>query len=448
MLSLASCKKDENYTSYFGGEVINPRVPYILFSRGNKVVDTIPLDKDNHFLIKFDSLTPGMYSFKHDPDYQYVYFDKNDSIMVTIDTDDFDRSIVFSGRGERKNNFMMEQFMLNESDRNKSYDIYNLDFKPFIKTIDSTYALRKAFYEKNKKEIKWSAGFDFYAKSRMDFSYVVRKEYYPYIHTRRTGREVTSSLPRDYYNYRKSINFNDPRLSAFSPFMRYLTGMLNNMAITRNIIKGSLQEDALRDNIQKLNLVDSIFSNQSIKNEILNNIAFNYLLEDQNILNNQKFLDRYLQLSTDNGSGNEIRKIGEAIKQLKPGSRLPVVALVDLNKKAYSLDEDIDKETVIFFWTSCARAHLDNVYNRVKNLKAAHPNVNFIAVNVDNEAEWRRVMASNPFAYGQQVRAVNQHEIKDKWVFTKINRTIILNPDGTIKNAFTDLLDAKFADNL
>jgi hypothetical protein len=127
---------------------------------------------------------------------------------------------------------------------------------------------------------------------------------------------------------------------------------------------------------------------------------------------------------------------------------LPAVKLVDVNNNAFNVAEESDKETVIFFWTSCARAHLEKVYKRVEELKAVHPNVNFIAINVDKDAEWKKVMAKNPFLHGEQLRAVDYHELKDKWVFTVISRTIILNPDVTIKNAFTNLSDAKFEENL
>ena len=118
LMCLTSCNKDDNdYTAYFGGEIKDPLVPYVLFSKDNKVIDTIPLDANNRFFVKFDSLTPGLYNFKHEPDYQYVYFDKNDSLMVSLNTTDFDQSVVFSGRGERKNNFMMELFLAHEEDR-------------------------------------------------------------------------------------------------------------------------------------------------------------------------------------------------------------------------------------------------------------------------------------------------------------------------------------------
>jgi peroxiredoxin len=447
-LSFASCSNKEGYTAYFGGQVTNARVPYILFSKADKVLDTIVLDKNNRFSVKFDSLTPGMYSFKYDTDYQYVYFDKNDSIVVNFDSDDFDHTVVFSGRGERKNNFMVELYTLNESDRYNAYDLYDLHYKQFITKIDSVYAARKAFYNKSRKDIEWSEDFDFYARARTDFSYFSRKEYYPYIHARRTGENIKSMLPSDYYSFRKKINFNDKRLVTFSPFLRYLNSMLNNMAITRNYKGGNLKEDALKNNIDKLNIADSIFKDPAAKNDVLNSIAFNYLLEDQNILNNQKFLERYMQLSTDDSKDNEIRKIGAASKNLKEGGKLPEVKLVDVNNKPVDLAEGTDKQTVIFFWTSCARTHLENVYEHVEMLKQKHPDVHFVAVNVDKDTEWKRVMAQQPFTLGTQLRALDFRELKDKWVFTKINRTIILNPDGTIKKPFTDILDPKFGSEL
>ena len=82
---------------------------------------------------KFDSLTPGLYTFKHHPEYQYVYFDKNDSLMLRVNTFDFDNSIVYCGRGDEKNNFLMELFLKNDADRSLMYDKFDKDVKSFIK---------------------------------------------------------------------------------------------------------------------------------------------------------------------------------------------------------------------------------------------------------------------------------------------------------------------------
>ncbi|HQX05092.1 MAG TPA: hypothetical protein PKZ44_13330, partial [Flavobacterium sp.] len=103
--------KDDNFTAYFGGEVINPKSNFVLFLKDDVVIDTIYLDNKNRFIQKFDSLAPGLYTFKHEPEYQYVYFDKNDSLMVRINSMEFDESIVFCGRGDEKNNFLMELYL-------------------------------------------------------------------------------------------------------------------------------------------------------------------------------------------------------------------------------------------------------------------------------------------------------------------------------------------------
>ena len=89
LVSLTSCNKafnGDDFTAYFGGEILNPNKPYILFCKDDVVLDTIKLNKDNTFFIKFDSLKPGLYTFKNTPEYQYVYFDKNDSIMDLLRT--------------------------------------------------------------------------------------------------------------------------------------------------------------------------------------------------------------------------------------------------------------------------------------------------------------------------------------------------------------------------
>lgn len=120
--TLTSCEKrfdSDNYVAYLGGEIVNPQENYVLFLKDNELIDTIFLDKNNRFMHKFDSLAPGLYTFKHDPEYQYIYFDKNDSLMIRLNTFDFDNSIVFCGRGDEKNNFFMELYLQNEADKAK-----------------------------------------------------------------------------------------------------------------------------------------------------------------------------------------------------------------------------------------------------------------------------------------------------------------------------------------
>lgn len=452
IIMLSSCNqvfKDDNYSAYFGGEVTNPTNPYVFFCKDGEVIDTIALKKDNTFLIKFDSLPPGLYTFRHEPEYQYVYFDKNDSIMVHINSKDFDESIVFCGKGDEKNNYLMEMYLKNEADREKMFDVFDYDVPKFNANIDSTYKADKKFYTSHKEDIKWSTDFDLYAKAVLDFNHYSKKELYPLYHKLRTGDDVTGKLPKNYYSFRKNIDFNSEKLSGFSPFVIYLSHMLNNLGGIKYHNHYSDVDLSLKTNINKLNITDTLIKNEKLKNVILNKIAFTYLLEDQNMINNKKFLDTYHKYSTDKSSKNEILKIGNAIQLLKTGNVLPEVALMDPSGNTVSSASLIKDKTVLFFWTENASSHFAAAHKKVLEFKSRHPDYQFIAVNLDeNQGKWTNILSKFNFNGIKEYRCANFQDLRSKWAITKVHRTIVLNKDGKIKNAFTNLFDVNFEDNL
>lgn len=452
--TLSSCKKgfeDDNYVAYFGGEIVNPQNNFILFLKDNEVIDTIFLDAKNRFLHKFDSLAPGLYTFKHLPEYQYVYFDKNDSLMLRLNTQNFDNSIAFCGRGDEKNNYLIETFLKNEKDRSYLYDILDKDVDVFTQKIDSSYQLRQKEYNKYKAEIQWSDAFDKVAQADLQCNYFYKKELYPYVHQYRTGKKIRKSLPKDFYNYRKTIDFNNADLTNFSPFIKFVNAMLNNITYAKN--EGVYNEMSLENNIHKLNIADTLIGNIQTKNVILNNIAYMYLLEDQNMFNNKKFIDRYLELSTDKRQQEEVSKISNAIQNLNAGSAIPNIKLINPNNEVIAIQSlTKNKQTIVFFWTSHAESHLKAVHQKVIELEKEYPNLNFIAVNInDSNENWIKTLNKHNLqnqTTALQLKATDFEAIKREWVITKVHRTMIINPDGTIKNAFVNLFDMNFKNHL
>jgi len=449
---LSSCKnefKSDDYTAYFGGEVTNPTSPYVLFCKNSDVIDTIEIDENNRFFVKFDSLSPGLYTFKNEPEYQYVYFDKNDSIMVHINSKDFDESIVFCGRGDEKNNFLMELYLKNEHDKSNLFEIFDYDIPKFNKSIDSTYKLTKKFYTTKKEELKWSDEFDAYAKSALNFHYYSKKELYPVIHKARTGVDILDSLPNNYYDFRKNIDFNSSDLANFSPYVMYLSNMLNNTGSINYHNHFSDVDLALKTNINKLNIADTLIKNEMVKNTVLNNIAFSYLLEDQNMINNQKFLDIYNKFSTDKSKKNEILKIGNAIQLLKVGNELPEITLIDKNKNLISSTCLAKKKTVIFIWTKNLVSHSIAAHKKITYLKSKYPEYQFIGINLDkNQDDWNIALSKYKFDGIIELRSNDFEDIKSKWAIMKVHRAIILNSDGKIKTAFTNIFNVDFEKNL
>ncbi|WP_298220435.1 thioredoxin-like domain-containing protein [Flavobacterium sp.] len=449
---LCSCNKEfksDNYTAYFGGEVTNPTNPYVLFCKDAEVIDSVKIDANNRFFIKFDSLAPGLYTFKNEPEFQSVYFDKNDSIMVRINARDFDNSIIFCGRGDQKNNFLMEMYMKNEDDRSKIFDVFDYDVAAFTKNIDSSYASKKKFYATKKEAIKWSEDFDTYAQAALNFHHYSKKEIYPMAHQMRTGEDVLEKLPKNYYDYRKDINYNDVRLSNYAPFVTYLSHMLNNVAAIHYHNHYTPVDMALRTNINKLNIADTLIKNKTVKNTILNNIAFTYLLEDQNMVNNQIFLETYHKYSTDRSKKNEILKIGNAIQLLKIGNELPKMELVDRHDKLISSDDFTKKKTVIFLWTDNLSSHMMAAHKKVMTLQAKYPDYQFIGINLDkDQGKWKTQLSKLNSEGIIELRCTNFEDLKANWAIMKVHRTIVLDSNGKIKNAFTNLFDVNFEKEL
>lgn len=447
-----SCGKEfkaDNFTAYFGGEVVNPSSSYVILSNDSGFTDTLKLDSNNRFFKKFDSLAPGLYTFRHEPEYQYVYFDKNDSLMVLINTSDFDNSIAFSGRGDLKNNFLMDTYLSNEKDKDNMFKVFDYPVGKFVSSIDATHKKNREFYTARKDEIEWSDEFDVVAKASVDFPYYSKREIYPAIHKIRTGKDVIEQLPKDYYDFRKSIDYNNTALSGYSPFVKYLTHMLGNVADAAHHSHGSDAELALKTNITKMHIADTLIKNEKIKNTILNHIAFSYLLEDQNMQNNQRFLDTYHKYSTDKSQKNEITKIGTAIRLLAIGNSLPAVGFINTEGVPVPSSAYTTGKTVIFFWTEKAPTHLLESHKKAIEYRQKHPEYKFVAVNLDNDtAKWQKLLSNYKFHDIVEVRCENFEDMRTKWAITKIHRTIVLGDNGKISNAFTGLFDSRFEENL
>lgn len=449
-VTLFSCKDQfnhEDYTAYFGGEIENPKNNYLIFMKGDQVIDTFHLDKNNRFFHKFDSLTPGLYSFKNEPEYQYVYFEKNDSLLIQLNANDFDNSLVFCGRGDEKNNFLMELYLQNEADRNALFEAYEKDVKYFEKSCKNSYNKAKSLYLKRKAFIKWGAEFDKLALASVELNNAYKKEVYPIAHEFRTGNTIKNKLPADYYNYRKAIDLNESALVNYSPFVNYITVLLNNIVLTESQTMDD--EMSLKNNILKLEIANKLIKNNHVKNLVVNNIANMYLLSDQCTENNTKFFNLYAKIATDEKLKKQIMATAKKIHKLHEHAKLPELTLTDTKGNKVLLPSAIKQKTVLFFWTKESESHAIFAHKKIAELKAKYPNYQFVAINVDeNTNDWQTELNKHTFEPAFELHTSNFEELKEKWIINKIHRTMIINANGTIKNAFVSLFDVNFEDHL
>ena len=98
--------------AYVGGEIINPKNKNVLlYNTKGKIADSLTLDTNNRFIHKIENLEPGIYLITHGGEYQTILLEPNDSIMFRLNTYDFDESLVFTGLGAKKNNYLIKTYL-------------------------------------------------------------------------------------------------------------------------------------------------------------------------------------------------------------------------------------------------------------------------------------------------------------------------------------------------
>lgn len=388
---LFNCKNDSNKAvdnyAYLGGEIINPNSDFIVILKAETVIDTVKLDNRNRFLYKINNLQQGLYTFYHAGEIQMVLLEPKDSLLFRLNTMEFDESLVYTGVGDTKNNYLINEFIENEIQEKKILKYCQLKPEIYQTRIDSLKEFKLNKLKKFESKYSTSNLFNKIAKANIEYSYFSSKEVYPFIHLGNNKSDILKTLPKDFYNYRKTINYNDAFFTEHNHYNSFLKYTVKNLAL-KNHINHSKGDDFTRNstcyNLDKLRVVDSLISNSYIKNQLLYNFALNYLTKNENLENNYAILKSFLDKSTNDAEKIEMKKLVASLNNLRPGARFPNVKIVDYKNFECDINNLIKTPTVICFWSNKYFNHFRTSHDKLNELKEKYPEVKFIVINIDD----------------------------------------------------------------
>ncbi len=453
---LWSCDTPENsnreYT-YFGGEIVHPNTDYIILSKGYDFRDTIPLDKNNRFLHKIENLENGLYSFRHNPEHQIVLLEKGDSILIRLNTLEFDESLVFSGDGAEKNNFLIETFLQNEMERQKLRKTglqFSLDF--FKKDQDSLLKHKLKRYEKltNKYELSNLAKKITQASFKLD--YYTRSELYYHGRYSIGDFDSVKDLPESFFDYREHINLNDDDLKRLYAYNRYLNYYFTNSSLT-NYSNEQLSQynKEVGSVIHKLNLIDSLVNHPYIKNNLLRRATTNFLLESHNNPESDKILKHYLSVSSNKKSQEELKRLTRSISKLRPNHAIPDQELITSKGEVIKLSSLFNKPiTALYFWSMESKDHYVRAHKKAEYLKTLYPGIDFIAVNTDDEQtkNWLKTIKRHHYNLDYEYEFKYPKCSSEELVIHYRNKVILVDNEGKIINAKANLFASIFEKQL
>ena len=77
-----------------------------------------------------------------------ILLEPNDSIMFRLNTYDFDESLVFTGNGARKNNYLLKTYLSNEKEAKQLVTYSKMEPEAFNSFVENRRQKQlKAFYE-------------------------------------------------------------------------------------------------------------------------------------------------------------------------------------------------------------------------------------------------------------------------------------------------------------
>lgn len=441
-------KKSECGVSWIGGKIINPRLDYVIISHNKNLIDTVALDSTDSFLYKIENTDPGVYFFNH-YEYQALFLEPGDSVMLYVNTIEFDESLSYTGRGAEKNNFLMELYLSNEDVDDNMLTYYTIGPEEFTAKMDSVSSARKLLFNAFKEKTKTSKAFDEIAQAAISYSIYSKKELYISANSKKKIYDESVEIPESFYDFRDSIDLGNDALRNYYPYFRCLGNYLDNLAYESYQTKEPFDRFSFTHNKHKLHIIDSLITNSSLKNTLSRSAVVRYLLNGKDVEEELHMLQAFKNINTDSIDIAEVEKLASATIKLATGNEIPNVALVATNNTLKDLHSIIKKPTVLFFWSGESVKHYRNIHTRSSELRDKYPEYNFIGINIDTHfKKWVRTVENAGYNNQFEYQFESFKDAEQKLLVNYVNKSIIVDKDLKILDGNSNIFSTSIEEQL
>ncbi len=417
-----SCSQDT--TVKISGTISNPVNDSIVIS-GPNVNKTLKLSENGEFLDTI-SISTNMYTLTHGRERTSMFLKANHSLSISIDAADFDKSLIYSGKGSSDNNYLAAK-TLNLSVNPVDYkSMYSMDEGEFINHINETKANDIAFidsFEKNNTVL------DNELKSielkEINYKYLLSIQRYPVYYKFYAKKEPKTSdlFDKDLKNI-DYINNND---------------YVNSPSYKSLVLAHFFNQEKLSNNI-KTHFSDLLDANApDIKKDIVSQGKY-YLSASSE--NNELLYNSFIKMSNDSIQTAELTDIFDKLQLIKKGMKSPEFFDYENYKGGTTSLSDLrGKYLYIDVWATWCGPCIAQIPASKKMEKLYHDkNIEFVYISIDvrdrpvyNYDKWKEMIEEKSLG-GVQLFADNAWDSKftKAFVINSIPRYLLIGPDGNI----------------
>ncbi len=417
-------------STYFGGKIINPKSNCIILFENEIPVDTFYLDKNNTFLGEIPSLHEGLFNFKHGNEQQYIYLEPKDSLLIRLNTWNFDETLVFSGKGAERNNLLIDSFLESEKERRIFYQYYDLpptEFSAKVSQVEKVKLDRYNDYINNHPEE--SDKFNDILKTALTFPLYSKVENYPLAHSAKINHDEHSVINEDFYKHREYISLDNDSLMFFYAYRDYVLSNLYNKV---NSLGYDLNSDEFTVNLLKE--ISAELNDENSRNSMLRKIFIRHFYWKSSRKINENIVNTYFDLTTNLEDKKLILNLTTDVKKIVEGELLNDFKIIDYNKSHKSIRRLIkNKKSVLYFWNP-EYIGKDFIASRIQYLSEKYPDLKFIGVKIyDNNKERIFKLDIKSQYY------LDTNSKANSFLTSQLPRTILINKKGVVVNSYASL---------
>jgi len=417
-------------STYFGGKIINPKTDHVVLYKNEIPLDTFFLDENNSFLGEIPTLQEGLYNFKHGNEEQYIYLNPKDSLLIRLNTWNFDETLVFSGIGAERNNLLIDSFLESENDKKVFYKYYELTPSEFnSKIIEAEKIKLDRYNDYVNNHPEESEKFKNIFKIALTYPLYSKVENYPLARSAKSDSDGNLEVDDYFYKHREQIALDNDSLMYFYAYRNYV---LNNLYNRVNALGYDINSNEFT--IHLLKSISSELNDENSKNSMLRKTFIRHFYWNSSKSINKKTVDTFLKHNTNSTDKNLILNLTSDTEKVNEGALLDDFHITDYNKTRRSVKKLIkNKNTVLYFWNP-KYIGKDFIASRIQYFSEKYPNLKFIGVKINGDNKDR--------IYKLDIKSQYYLESSSKaniFLTSQIPRTILINKKGIVTNSFASL---------
>jgi len=162
------------------------------------------------------------------------------------------------------------------------------------------------------------------------------------------------------------------------------------------------------------------------------------------LTNIDTFLNKFLEYSNNISTNKEINELYNNIFTLQVNNNMPQVNLVNEKNIVKDITEFYsDKPIIYVFWSYDQNSHQIALFNRINKILNSNSKFNIRTINInDDNLKWKKIInLLKKRTKLHHFRSVDFDDMSKKMILNNLNKVIITNKYGKIKNILnvTDL---------